>query len=94
VSPGKYKIINVTSGKALDQDAAHHVIQKTYSGVATQLIAIKSLSASGQFGRYSLIPSSGTIGFDAAPMASDGTLVQVDSNLTPDVAKWTVVPVQ
>jgi hypothetical protein len=94
VSPGKYKVINVNSGKAMDQDTAatRHVIQKTYSGVTSQLMAIKSLGSTSQFGRYNIVPSSGTTAFDV-PTMNDGAIAQLDANLQADTAKWTIVPV-
>jgi hypothetical protein len=94
VSPGKYKVINVNSGKALDQDigATRHLVQKTYSGAATQLMAVKSLGSVSQFGRYNIIPSSGTTAFDVTS-ASDGTIVQLDANVSTDSAKWLISPV-
>jgi hypothetical protein len=95
VSPGKYKIINANSGKAIDQDTSSppHLIQKGYSGATTQQMVVQSLGGTAsQFGRYSMIPSSGTTGYDV-PQTADGTKVQLDSNLTSDVAKWTITPV-
>jgi hypothetical protein len=94
VSAGKYKLVNVNSGKALDNDTTSppKTIQKTYSGTSSQLIAIKVLS-NNQAGRFNLIPSSGTNGLNV-PNLNDGAVVQLDSNLTADSAKWTILPVQ
>jgi hypothetical protein len=95
VSPGKYKVININSGKALDRDACAtpHLAQKTYAATTTQLIAIKSLGlATSQIGRYNLVPSAAATGFDVAG-ATDGILGQLDSNLTADSAKWLITPV-
>jgi hypothetical protein len=93
VSAGKYKIVNVNSLKALDQDtsATRKVIQKTYTGIPAQLVAIKSLAGT-QFGRFNIVPSSGTTVFDM-PLMTDGAIAQLDANSTADAAKWTIVPV-
>jgi hypothetical protein len=91
VATGRYELVNVASGKALDRDGAGKIIQKTYAGTPGQQIAVASLSVSGQYGRYSLTPSSGTTVM-GVNTSTDGATVQLTSNSTSDMAKWTMVP--
>jgi hypothetical protein len=89
---GKYKVVNVNSGKAMEVSGSI-VRQKTYSGTSAQQAAFNTLgNTSSQFGRYTIVPSSGTAGLQFASNA-EGTDATTTTNLTFDGAKWTVVPV-
>jgi hypothetical protein len=88
---GKYKVVNVNSGKAIDVSGSA-MVQKTYAGTASQQSAFNTLGGSNQFGRYTIIPSSGTAGFEF-PLSYEGTNGSTTTNLTNDMAKWTVTPV-
>ncbi len=68
------------------------LVQKPYAGTASQQAAFNSLGSTGQSGRYTLVPSSGTAGFTFAS-SNDGTNGSTTTNLAMDTAKWTVSPV-
>jgi hypothetical protein len=88
VAPGKYKVVNVTSGKALDQNGSQ-AVQKGYTGAASQQLPISYRS--DEPGKANLVLSTNTTnGFMPANGSnSDGALVQLSNLLTADTAKWT-----
>ena len=88
---GKYKVVNINSGKAVDVSGSA-MVQKTYTGTASQQTAFNSLGSTGQSGRYTLIPSSGSAGFTFSS-GNDGTNGSTTTNLSMDTAKWTVTPI-
>ena len=77
---GKYKVVNVNSGKAIDVSGSA-MVQKPYAGTASQQTAFNSLGSTGQSGRYTLIPSSGSAGFTFAS-SNDGTNGTTTTNLS------------
>ena len=88
VSNGVYKMINVSNGKALDVSGSS-MVMNSYTGAASQNVKVNSLGSTSQFGRYNLIPSSGSAGFNSA---SSGTAPATTTNLSMDSAKWTIIP--
>ncbi len=88
---GKYKVVNVNSGKAIDVSGST-LVQKLYAGTPSQQAAFNTLGGTGQSGRYTIVPSSGTAGFQFGSNV-EGTPGSTTTNLTNDMAKWTVTPV-
>ncbi len=98
ISPKKYKVINVNSGKALDITGARTTdgtaaIQYTYSGAANQLWAFTSLA--DQAGSYVISPTSNTSSSLAPPSSgtmASGTAIQEWTYNTADTQKWHITP--
>jgi hypothetical protein len=84
VETGKYKFVNVGSGKVLDANGTQ-MVQRSYSGAASQKIPVVYFT--DQPGWANLKPSSGSTGL-SAPDTTDGALMKLSSNLSPDYAKW------
>jgi hypothetical protein len=84
VEAGKYKFVNVNSGKVLDVNGSQ-VVQRSYNGAASQKIPVVYFS--DQIGWANLKPSSGSLAISGIDTA-DGRLMQLTSNNSPDYAKW------
>ena len=90
VAPGKYRIVNVNSGRAMDV-SGNQMIQKAYVGSPTQQSAVASLA--DQTGFALIKPSSSTTSAFSVATTSDGAIAQLTTNLTMDFAKWNMVGV-
>jgi hypothetical protein len=84
VESGKYKFVNVGSGKVIDTNGTQ-AVQRSFTAAAGQKIPIVYFA--DQPGWANLKPSSGTAGLSAYD-ASDGALIRLSTNLSPDWAKW------
>jgi hypothetical protein len=90
VSSGNYKVVNVASGMALDVNGTQ-LVQRTYSGSASQLLPIKY--SPGNKGYANLVLSSNTKSGLWVSSNTDGALVQMSSTLGSDNARWTFMAV-
>jgi len=93
VESGKYKFVNVASGKALDLNGTaegSQVVQRSYSGTASQKIPVVYFS--DQAGFANLKPSSGGLSISGSDTA-EGLLMKLTSNNSPDYAKWSFTAV-
>jgi len=82
VSSGQYKLLNASTGLALDV-AASKAVQTAYTGASSQLVAVKTIPTNP--GRFWLVPGSGTAVYDGGSTA--GAQVVVVATTT-DTAKW------
>jgi hypothetical protein len=89
-NPPTYKIINVTSGMAMDLSSTQ-VVQNSYSGVGGQNIPIAYVS--GDPGRAYLAPASNTNNHIQPGSVTDGSLVQLNPGSQADTAKWSFTSV-
>jgi hypothetical protein len=85
-SPGKYNLVNVASGLALDMANPNGAVQNAYTGANSQLISVNVLGNS-QAGRFAVVPSSSTLPIDAG--YSNGAQIKIvaQSQQTTDSAK-------
>ena len=86
---GKYKLVNVKSGLALDVNGSQ-IVQKPYTAAASQQIPVTYQQS--QPGVANLKPSSAAAGF-AVSSTSEGGIVTLSTNLSSDMAKWTFTAV-
>jgi hypothetical protein len=84
VEAGKYKFVNVASGKAMDVNGSQ-MVQRAYTGAAAQKIPVVYFN--DQPGFANLKPSAGSSGL-SADSTNEGSLVKLTTNLSPDYAKW------
>jgi hypothetical protein len=96
-APGRYKIVSVHSGKALDLQSGtgdgSRVVQQSYAGTATQQFKIAPVPADAGF--YYLTPSSNnaaTFSLHPSGLFNDGTAVQILNGGSADFQKWTITP--
>jgi hypothetical protein len=99
ISPGKYKIINVASGKALDLNGGSTndntaLVQNSYSGTSSQLWSLPSLGNPGDGGVYKVSPSARTTSsiWPSAGNYSDGTPAVTTTYNSADIQKWRITP--
>ena len=89
VESGKYKFVNVASGKMLDVNGSTvqgtAIVQRSYTGTASQKIPVVYFS--DQIGYANLKPSSGSLAISGDDTA-DGRPMKLTSNNSPDYAKW------
>jgi hypothetical protein len=84
VESGKYKFVNIGSGKVLDTNG-NSIVQRGYTGAAGQKIPVVYFA--DQPGYANLKPSSGSMGI-SADSGDEGAAMKLSSNLSPDSAKW------
>ena len=88
VETGKYKFVNMASGKVLDTSGTTQgtaIVQRSYSGAASQKIPVVYFQ--DQPGFANLKPSSGSMAISADDTA-DGRPLKLTSNNSPDYAKF------
>jgi hypothetical protein len=83
VSPGKYKLINVATGDSLDVSSGK-AVQTSYTGSSTQQLQIKVLGQNNA-GKFALVPTSGTCGYDGGWSAGQAT---IPSSCSSDASTW------
>ena len=97
VSAGKYKVVNVNSGKALDLAGSSKaqftpLVQQSYSGASTQQWSMLSLS--DQAGNYAISPAAESW-WSIAPVlggSADGLSILASGFSTTDSQKWQITP--
>jgi hypothetical protein len=90
VSYGNFKVINVTSGKALDVNGSQ-IVQRSYTGSSSQLLPIKYIK--DQAGYANLVLASNTKSGYCVSSGNDGALVQLGTNLGTSYGRWTFTAV-
>ena len=97
ISAGKYKVVNVASGKALDLNGGSTndntaLVQNSYSGASSQQWSMLSLS--DQAGNYAISPAAESW-WSIAPVlggSADGLSILASGFSTTDSQKWQITP--
>ena len=93
VNPGLYKVVNKTSGKVLDASATQ-VVQKAYTGAASQQMPIQYFSDAPGFANLKMASNTANVFYpDTSVYWGDGATIKTRTNATADDSKWYFIAV-